>query len=150
VELLLVLAHAGPAAIWLGSMAYSLFVVQPRIARVLRDPEQAEDLYRELGAGNRWRVIGLIGLIGVAGAGLVAVDPEDGAGWWVVIAVKAVLWLAASGLFWWVSWRGWPRRVFALPEELPGQQRRFRLVALALLGLVGTAAVLGVAARFVS
>ena len=39
-----------------------------------------------------------------------------------------------------------PRRVFALPSELPGEQARFRTVAIAMTGLVGCAFVLGVAA----
>jgi putative copper export protein len=51
--LLLVLAHLGVATAWLGAMACSLFVVQPRVPRVLPDPARAEELYRELGAGNR-------------------------------------------------------------------------------------------------
>jgi hypothetical protein len=68
----LLLAHLGAAALWLGSMGYSLFVVQPRLARVLRDPAQVEDVYRELAAGNRWRVAGLIGVLGLSGLALVA------------------------------------------------------------------------------
>jgi len=142
---LLLLAHAGTGALWLGSMAYSLFVVQPRLARVLCDPARTEDVYRELAAGNRWRVVGLIGVLGVSGAGLLAVQPGRPGLWWAAVAAKATLWLAAAGVFWWVSWRGWPRRVFALPDELPDVQRRFRAVALALLALVGTGFVLGVA-----
>jgi hypothetical protein len=143
---ILSLIHALVGTLWLGSMGYSLFVVQPRIARVLRNPEQAEDLFRELGAGQRWRVVGLIGLIALSGLGLVGLLRPAPVGWWVVVGLKAGLLVAASGLFWWVSWRGWPRRVFALPAELPGVQRRFRYVALAMLGLVGTAYVLGVVA----
>jgi Flp pilus assembly protein TadB len=142
---LLLLAHTGTGALWLGSMTYSLFVVQPRLARVLRDPARVEDVYRELAAGNRWRVVGLIGVLGVSGAGLLAIAPGRTGLWWAAIVAKAVLWLIAAGLFWWVSWRGWPRRVFALPEELPVLQHRFRVVALALLVVVGTAFVLGVA-----
>ena len=57
-----------------------------------------------------------------------------------------VLLAAASVLFWWVSWRGWPRRVFALPAELPADQARFRRVALAMAALVAAAFGLGVVA----
>ncbi len=142
---LLLLAHVGTGALWLGSMAYSLFVVQRRLPRVLHDAVRVEDVYRELAAGNRWRVVGLIAVLGGSGAGLLAVQPARPGLWWTAVAAKALLWLGATGLFWWVSWRGWPRRVFALPEELPGVQRRFRVVALTLLVLVGTAFVLGVA-----
>jgi hypothetical protein len=127
-------------------MTYSLFVVQPRIARVVPDPARAEEFYRELGAGNRWRVIGLIGALFVTGVGLIIVQSGQSLGWWLAVGLKAALLVAASGLFWWVSWRGWPRRVFALPAELPALQGRFRRVALAMTALVGLSFVLGVAA----
>lgn len=41
-----------------------------------------------------------------------------------------------------VSWRHWPRRVFALPEEVPGYQRALRIRARIMLVLVGTAFVI--------
>jgi hypothetical protein len=142
----LILVHVGIGAVWLGSMSYSLFVVQPRIARVVPDPVKAEEFYRALGAGNRWRVIGLIGALLATGVGLVIVHSGQSWGWWLAVGLKAALLVAASGLFWWVSWRGWPRRVFALPAELPALQGRFRRVALVMTGLVGLSFVLGVAA----
>ena len=57
---------------------------------------------------------------------------------------KTLLLVLASAVFWWVSWRGWPRRVFALPDELPAVQRRFRVVAIVMCGLVGLNFALGV------
>jgi hypothetical protein len=146
----LILIHVGVGALWLGSMTYSLFVVQPRVARVIPDRVRAEDVYRELGAGNRWRVVGLISALAVSGGLLVVLQLSlhggQSRGWWFAIAAKAVLLLGASALFWWVSWRGWPRRVFALPDELPAVQARFRRVALAMTALVGCAFVVGIAA----
>ena len=142
----LILVHLGVGAGWLGGMLYSLFVVQPRVPRVLPDPARAEDLYRELGAGNRWRVVGLIAALAASGLLLLYVQSGHSALWWAVVAAKVLSLAAASVLFWWVSWRGWPRRVFALPEELPAVQARFRRVALAMAGLVGLAFVLGIAA----
>jgi Flp pilus assembly protein TadB len=135
---MLLLAHAGGAALWLGSMAYSLFVVQPRLPRMLGDEAAVEDAQRVLAHGNRWPVVAIISVLWLTGIGLVLTG--DGTGWWWAgVALKAVLLAAATGLFWWVSWRGWPRRVFALPAELPGLQRRFRLVALGMFALVGAA-----------
>jgi uncharacterized membrane protein len=145
--LLLTLLHVGVATLWLGGMTYSLAVVQPRVPRVLGDPARAEDLYRELASGNRWRVVGLIAVLAASGAALAAfVGRGQSAGWWAAVAVKVVLLAAASALFWWVSWRGWPRRVFALPAELPTEQSRFRRVALVMAALVGVAFGLGVLA----
>jgi hypothetical protein len=142
---LLTLAHLGLGTLWLGGMAYSLFVVQPRAARVLPGPERVEDLYRELAAGNRWRVVGLIAALAVTGLGLAVLADARGAAWWLAVGLKAALLAGAAALFWWVSWRGWPRRVFALPDELPAEQARFRRVALAMTALVATAFVVGVA-----
>jgi hypothetical protein len=127
-------------------MVYSLFVVQPAVPRAVPDPAGAEDVYRELGAGNRWKVIGLIAALALSGLALVPVESGHSTGWWLAVGAKVVLLLAASVLFWWVSWRLWPRRVFALPPELPAEQARFRRVALALTALVGAAFVLGVGA----
>jgi hypothetical protein len=143
------LVHLGIGAVWLGSMVYSLGVVQPRVGRLFTDPAKAEDVYRELAAGNRWRVVAMIVLLGLSGAALAAFLDGDGdrsAGWWVLIALKAGLLLAAAGCFWWVSWRAWPIRVFALPAELPALHRRFRRVAILMTALVGAAFVLGVLA----
>jgi len=138
VKPILVLIHAGVAALWLGSMAYSLFVVQPKLSRIAGgDPVKVEDMHRELAQGNRWPVVGLIATLWITGALL-----TERLTFWVPI--KAMALLAATVLFWWVSWRAWPRRVFALPEELPALQRRFRGVAIAMFGLVGLAFALGV------
>lgn len=141
---LLLVVHLGAAVAWLGAMGYSLFMATPRIARALPDPVRAEEVYRELGAGNRWPVVGLIVVLAVSGTALVIVHDGQSYGWWLAVIAKVLLLGAASGLFWWVSWRGWPRRVFALPAELPAEQARFRRVALTMVALVGTAFGLGV------
>ncbi|MGH3647919.1 MAG: hypothetical protein ACRDTM_12185 [Micromonosporaceae bacterium] len=143
---LLVLTHLGVGGLWLGAMAYSLTVAQPRITRLFDSPAGAENAYRKLASGQRWRVVGLLGLLAGSGIALAYVVEPRPVGWWLLIAAKTVLFGVAAGLFWWVSWRGWPRRVFALPDELPELQRRFRRVAVGLAGCVGTAFVLGVAA----
>jgi hypothetical protein len=148
VTLLVTLVHVGVGSVWLGSMVYSLGVVQPRVGRLFGDPVKAEDVYREMAAGNRWRVVAMIAILAASGAGLVPLlaGERGDAWWWAVLAVKAALVLAAAVCFWWVSWRGWPARVFALPAELPALHRRFRRVALLMTGLVAAAFVLGVVA----
>lgn len=146
-----VLIHAGVSAVWLGSMAYSLFNVQPKLGRMVgEDPARVEEAQRVLAHGNRWRVVGLIAALWVSGLLLVALRaPESGLGW-AVVGVKVALLAAATGLFWWVSWRGWPSRVFALPDELPALQGRFRSVAIAMLVLVGASYALGVTGGYVT
>lgn len=135
---ILLLIHVGVAALWLGSMAYSLFVVQPKLSRIAGgDPVKVEQMHRELAQGNRWPVVGLIATLWITGALLTHKLT-------FAVPLKALALLAASVLFWWVSWRAWPRRVFALAEELPALQRRFRRVAIAMFGLVGLAFAIGI------
>jgi hypothetical protein len=54
-------------------------------------------------------------------------------------AFALVLEAAAAAIFGHVSWRHWPARVFALPGELAGYQRRLRIQAWTILVLVATA-----------
>lgn len=125
---------------WLGSMGYSLFVAQPRLARLVgHDPARIEEIQRELAHGNRWRVVGLIATLWATGIWLAVLHP----GHWLALCVKATALAGASALFWWVSWRAWPRRVFALPDELPRLQLRFRCVALVMFALVAIAFLAG-------
>ncbi len=57
--ILVTVIHAGLAAAWVGGMAYSLFVVQPKLKRFFGpDEESREALTAVIAAGNRWKVIG--------------------------------------------------------------------------------------------
>ncbi|GAA3104648.1 hypothetical protein GCM10010530_30550 [Kribbella aluminosa] len=141
--MLLAMIHAGLAAAWVGGMAYSLFVVQPKLKKYFAaDPESREALTTVIAAGNRWKVLGLIAAIAVTGLGMLAI----GHGHWWIHAIKGVLLLIATGIFWYVSWRHWPQRVFATAAELPVLQRRLVLLATTMLGLAGAAFALGVLA----
>jgi hypothetical protein len=141
-------AHVVVAAVWLGAMAYSLAIVQPRVARFLGDERRTEELAAVLAAGARRKVLAVMAVLAISGAVLVLAAPEGerSGGWWALIAVKAVLLAVALAVFAHVSWRLWPARLFAGDEELPGVRRRFRFAAIALIGLVATGTVLGVAA----
>ena len=133
--MLILVVHLALAGVWLGSMAYSLVVVQPRVDRYCTDPVRREELLVTLANGNRRPVLVLIaGLLGTGVAALL-VRPEARLGY----ALALGLYLPATALFWYVSWRHWPARVFALPDELPGYQRRLRRLAWAMAGLVGAA-----------
>lgn len=149
VTFLLAVAHAATGAVWLGAMAYSVAVVQPRARRLLGG-ERFEELATTLAAGARWTVLGMSAVLALTGGGLVAaayVGGSPGAGWLGVVAAKTALLLAALAIFGYVSWRLWPARLFALPAELPRIHRTFRRSAYALIALTGTNLVLGVAAH---
>lgn len=138
--------HAGLAAAWVGGMAYSLFVVQPRLKKYFGpDEEGREMLTAVIASGNRWKVIGLIAVIALTGGVLLLIDHDH---WWIH-AIKAALLLTASGIFWYVSWRHWPRRVFATAAERPKLQRHLVILASTMLALAGTAFALGVLATHI-
>ena len=140
---LVAVVHAGLAAAWVGGMAYSLFVVQPKLQRFFGpDEENREALTAVIASGNRWKVLGLVAVI--AATGLALLWLTDGP-WWIHV-VKTVLLLTAAAIFWYVSWRHWPRRIFATTAERPGLQRQLRLLATVMLVMAGTAFALGVAA----
>jgi Flp pilus assembly protein TadB len=143
VTALLAVIHAGLAAAWVGGMAYSLFVVQPKLTSFFgTDEESREALTAVIAAGNRWRVIGLIAAIAAGGVVLLVIVDTS---LWIHL-VKAILLIVATGIFWYVSWRHWPRRVFATPSERPALQRQLRLLATSMLALASTAFALGVIA----
>jgi Flp pilus assembly protein TadB len=140
---LLVIVHAGLAAAWVGGMAYSLFVVQPKLKRFFGpDEESREALTAVIASGNRYKVLALIAVIALTGVVLLLLDHEH---WWIHL-IKAVLLIAATTIFWYVSWRHWPRRVFATAAERPALQRQLYLLAGTMLVLTGTAFALGAAA----
>ncbi len=141
---LIAIAHAGLAAAWVGGMAYSLFVVQPKLKKYFGAREdERETLTAIIASGNRYKVLGLIGVIAATGVVLLLLDREH---WWLH-AVKAALLVAATAIFWYVSWRHWPRRIFATAAERPGLQRQLITLATLMLGLAGTAFALGVVGR---
>jgi len=127
--------HLALAAVWLGSMIYSLTVVQPRVERFFPDRVRREEFLLELAHGNRRPVVALIGALLLTDLAVLVGRPEVRLGYGVAL----VLYLLAGSLFLHVSWRHWPARVFALPEELPGFQHRLRQLAWTMLGLVGVA-----------
>jgi hypothetical protein len=139
------IVHAGLAAAWVGGMAYSLFVVQPKLKKFFAAAEDdREALTAVIAAGNRWKVLGLIAVIAASGLVLLALDNRH---WWLH-SIKAALLLIATSIFWYVSWRHWPRRVFATAAERPRLQRQLLTLATIMLTLAGTAFALGVAADY--
>lgn len=139
-ETALYVAHLTLCAVWLGSMTYSLGVVQPAVREHFADDDERELFLLRLASGNRWRVVGLVAAIALTGLGWWWVGGRDDT---VLQCVRAVLLTVATTLFWYVSWRHWPRRVLALPAERPALRRQLTAIALAMTALVGIVLVLG-------
>ena len=142
----LVVAHVGLAAVWLGSMLYSLAIVQPRATRFLAtDDDALEEFLTVLGAGNRRPVVAIVAGLFATLAAVTLLEPPSTAQA-ALFAAEAVALVAAAAVFARVSWRLWPRRVFALPEERPAHRTALHRHAIAMVALVGTAFALVVAA----
>jgi hypothetical protein len=129
-----------PAAVWTGSMTYSLAIMQPRSAGFFRDDEQLEEFLTVLAQGNRWRVLAMAATLVASAMAIIVVGPWSGARW--VYGIALALDVAATAVFVYVSWRHWPTRVFALPEERPDFRRKLALCARAIWLLVGAGFVL--------
>lgn len=136
------LAYLGLTTLWLGSMVYSLVVVQPKIARFFSDDERREEFLVALANGNRWPVVALAaGLVLTGGTVAIAGDGAVSVGYAVAVGLD----LVAAAIFVDVSWRHWPARVFALPEELPGFRRALMVRATTMTVLVGLSYVVAMA-----
>jgi uncharacterized membrane protein len=141
--------HVLATGAWFGAMLYSLVVLQPRAMLYFDRPQEFENFIAAVSDGARSKVLWAAGLSALSGAGMaVATWPEENSTAWVLLgAVKIVLLLLALVVFGYASWRLWPARVMATREEIPRFQVAFRRVGLAMLTLIGSAAVLGVAMR---
>ncbi len=129
-----------PAAVWTGSMTYSLAVVQPRSAGFFREDDQLEEFLTVLAHGNRWRVLAMAATLIASASAIIVVCPWSGSR--VVYGIALVLDVAATAVFVHVSWRHWPARVFALAQERPDFRRKLRMSARAIWLLVGAGFVL--------
>jgi hypothetical protein len=137
---ILVSAHVLAGAAWFGAMFYSLTLVHPRARSFFGEARKLEEFITYLAAGARWKVLSGAGLIAVTGLALWCwpspakpVSATASACVWM----KLVLFVLALGLFCVTSWVWWPARLMAGADEVPRFQRRFRLVGLTLLTLVG-------------
>jgi uncharacterized membrane protein len=141
--------HALAGAAWLGSMFYSLLIVQPRAKAFFADDSRFEEFVATLAQGARWKVLSAFSIVLVSGLALIPVSATRPLrGWWLALIVtKIVLFAAALGVFCYASWHLWPSRIFAAPDEVPRIQRRFRRVGIAILILIGLAFALGVVAH---
>ena len=148
-SLLIGLVHALAGAAWFGAMIYSLLVLQPKAAAFFTKPSDFEAFAAHVAHGARWKVLAAFALVAVTGLALIALRWRTPASplWVAAMIAKAALLLTALAVFGYASWRLWPARVFAADEEVPGFQRAFRRVGIAMIALIGAAFTLGVLAR---
>src|SRR5258705_10595311 len=132
---ILIVAHVLAGAAWFGAMFYSLMVLHPRARSFFSNVRQFEEFISYVAAGARWKVLGGIAFIGLTGAALILCLPagQPSSAQWGILIVKIILLATATGVFCFASWVLWPARTLASVEEIPGFQRKFRLIAVTLL-----------------
>ena len=150
IEQVLLWAHGLSAAAWFGAIFYRTLVVDPKAFGYFADRADYERFSTHLAHGMRYVVTaGLLtcGLSGFALAGLRWDAAGDG--WFGLVAAKAAVWLAACGLFGYVSWVHWPWRSLAAPDEFAAYRRQGLVLAAGMVILSGTGFLLGQACRLV-
>jgi uncharacterized membrane protein len=145
--LALQLIHVLSAAALFGAMFYSIMIIQPKSRKYFSD-QQFEEFIAFISNGARWKM--LIGLASIALSGFLLIPfhrDSPGKLWTILILSKIVVLIITVTLFCYVSWRLWPARIFATPEEIPRFQRLFRKVGFAMLTLVTIEFILGIIAH---
>ena len=142
----LAIVHALAGATWLGAMVYSFVVLHPHARRYFGQETEFEAFIAAISHGARWPVLLALALLGGTGGGLVALSrpPPPSHLWMALVAGKGVALAAASSLFLYTSWRLWPARIFAAPDEVRHFQRTFRRVAITMITLASFSTACGV------
>ena len=145
--------HVLGGGVWIGAMAFSVFVLHPRAERFFSGSSTFEDFIFTVVHGARWKVVA--GIVGIVASGIAltlrvggtAVQGTGWPGWSVMVAAKVGLLAISLALFVYVSWALWPRRVFASMAELPEVRRRFYWVGVAMITANGINMGLGILAH---
>ena len=140
--------HGMSAAAWFGAIFYRTAVVDPKAFGYFRDQGDYERYSTHLAHGMRYVVTAGLLTCGLSGFALVGLRWDgSSAGWLGLMVAKAAVWLAACGLFTYVSWVHWPWRSLASPEEFVSCRREGQALATAMVILSGAGFALGQACR---
>jgi hypothetical protein len=127
-------------------MVYSFVILHPHARRYFGQETEFEAFIASISHGARWPVLLALALLAGTGGALVALSrPQPHSPLWMtLVAGKAVALTAALSLFVYTSWRLWPARVFAAPDEVRSFQQTFRRVAITMITLASFSTACGV------
>ena len=149
-EQVLYWVHGLSAAAWFGAIFYRTAVVDLKAYWFFRDPRDYERYSTHLAHGMRYLVTAGLVTCGLSGFALVGLKFDLARpGWATLMVLKTAVWLAACGLFTYVSWVHWPWRSLAAPAEFAHYRRQGILLAATMVLLAGTGFALGQACRLV-
>jgi hypothetical protein len=139
--------HGIGGGVWIGAVAFNLFVLTPRARAWFQQTGEHEDFVFSVVHGLRWPV--LAGALAVVLTGIWRWRTHVATGsapWQILMFAKLGCAAVSMGLFFWVTLRLWPRRVFATEQELPAVRRHFFAIGTGIVVANFTAAALGVLA----
>lgn len=139
--------HTLSSAAWLGSLVYRVLFVDPKAMRSLGDGAEFERFSLDLAHGMRYVVVLALLSCGLSGFGLLGLQWTAAEIWQILMLTKGALWLIAAGLFTYISWVYWPRRVFADEMEWPAVRRQGVLLSFIMIGIASLGFVFGQLAR---
>lgn len=128
-EHLMRLIHVLGAILWIGSIYFSASAIHQRAPSLFARDEDFEAFVTGLSDKNRYRHLLAFSASLLSGLALVVLgharySHPDHAYSWALIAVKGACFVIGALIFSYISWRLWPERIFALPQELEQQRRR--------------------------
>lgn len=135
--------HTLSAAAWLGALVYRVFVVDPKLQRLLGKGVEFEQASLHLAHGMRYVVMSALLVCGLSGFALVGLQTNPSVNWVMFMAGKTGVWLLAFALFVYISWVFWPKRVFAVATQWASIRRQGFVISLLMIGLAGLGFVLG-------
>ena len=137
--------HGIGGGVWIGAVAFNLFVLTPRARAWFAEDGAHEDFVFSVVHGLRWPV--LVGAIAVVGTGLFRWWQQRAmasSAWSALMAAKMACAAVSVSLFFFVTLRLWPKRLFATEAELPRIRRVFFVVGVGIVAANLAAAALGV------
>jgi hypothetical protein len=149
-EIALITVHVLGGGVWIGAMAFSIFLLHPRAETFFSRAFDFEHFIFHVVHGARWKVAA--GVATIAGSGVVLSRWPghafvDAAGWQALLGAKLACFGLSAGGFAYVSWVLWPRRAFATAAELPALKLRFWRVGVVMIAANVASMTLGVAAH---
>jgi hypothetical protein len=143
VDQLVAAVHHLSAAAWFGALVYRAFFVDPKALSFFRASAEFERFSLDLAHGMRYVVLAALLTCGLSGFMLVLLRWNSADSWFTLMAGKVTIWVIAFVLFAYISWVFWPRRVFAVGDELSRVRRRGLVLALVMIAIAGLGIVLG-------
>ncbi len=137
--------HGIGGGVWIGAVAFNLFVLTPRARAWFAEDGAHEDFVFTVVHGLRWPV--LAGAVAVVGTGMLRwwrLRAAASSAWSGLMAAKMACATVSVALFFFVTLRLWPKRVFATESELPQVRRVFFAVGVGIVAANLGAAALGV------